>query len=302
MRRCIVGQAQSYLFLAVLTIFLFVASAKASDGSNKTASLGEKPPADIDEQVPPVRSDVPCPMAQLLHETGMRAQELVDNLQKFSATDRVDDVEQHKKERRAITSTYNYVAEIKHYPNGPSIEEYRESTSQNLTSQMHFNDLGTAAFALIFHPRFIQDYIVTCEGLGEWQGQTAWQLRFAQHPEHGNAFHVYRVPGGNVYPARLKGRAWISTDKFEVFRIETDLLLPIPQIYVEREHLIVEYGPVDFKKHGVQFWLPQMAELFIRQRGHRYHRRHTFSNYQLFSVETTQQIKQPKSPDDSPQN
>ena len=305
MRRNIIGPAQRYLLLGALTIFMVVhpISAQSAADRNKTANIVWESPADIDEQVPPVRSDVPCPLAHLLQETGVRAEELVANLQRFTATDRIDDVEQRKKSQpRATTSTFNYVAEIKQPATGLSIEEYRESTSQDFTSQMHFSDSGTAAFALMFHPSFIQDYIVTCEGLGELQGRPAWQLRFAQHPERGNDFHVYRVPNGGLYPVRLKGRAWISTDNFEVFRIETDLLQPIEQIHLEKEHLIVGYGPVGFEKHGVHLWLPQMAELYIDQRGHRYHRRHTFSNFQLFWIDTEQQTKGPKSPDNHPQD
>lgn len=306
MRRSIAGLAPRCLLLGVLAIFLLVhpmsAQSAANENRNKTASIVRDPPADIDEQVPPVHSDVPCPLPKLLHETGQRTLELVANLQRFSAVDRVDDVQMHKNgQPRAVTSRFHYVAEIKQSTVGPSVEEYRDRTSPDSTLQTHWEDAGTAAFALIFHPHYIQDYLVTCEGLGEWQGKPAWQLRFAQNPERGNAFHVYRVSNG-IYPVRLKGRAWISPDDFEVLRVETDLLQPVPQIRLEREHSIVEYGPVGFKKHGVQLWLPQTAELYIDHRGHRYHRRHTFSNFQLFWVETAQQIKEPQPPDKQPQD
>ena len=48
------------------------------------------------------------------------------------------------------------------------------------------------------------------------------------------------------------------------------------------------------KTGNVEMWLPQSAELYSDWRGKRMHRRHSFSNYILFSVDEKQRISEPK--------
>jgi hypothetical protein len=41
-------------------------------------------------------------------------------------------------------------------------------------------------------------------------------------------------------------------------------------------------------------WLPQSAEVYFDWRGHRAHRRHSFTDYMLFSIDDKQQIADPE--------
>jgi hypothetical protein len=70
----------------------------------------------------------------------------------------------------------------------------------------------------------------------------------------------------------------------------------MPDIELLREHQAIEYGPVRFKKNNTELWLPATAELYYEFRRHRYYRRHSFSDYLLFSVEDKQKIGAPKQP------
>ena len=99
---------------------------------------------------------------------------------------------------------------------------------------------------------------------------------------------------GPSYPVALKGRAWILADSFQIARLETDLIAPVPQIRLVADHTAIEYGPVRFRIREVEMWLPQSAEVFYDWRGKRIHRRHSFSNYMLFGVDQKQRISQPK--------
>jgi hypothetical protein len=49
-------------------------------------------------------------------------------------------------------------------------------------------------------------------------------------------------------------------------------------------------------------WLPQSAEVFADWRGRRFHRRHSFSKYLLFSVDEKQKISAPKITEEASQN
>jgi hypothetical protein len=99
----------------------------------------------------------------------------------------------------------------------------------------------------------------------------------------------------NVYSVGLRGRAWITTDSFQVMSIETDLVNTVPQIRLAAEHISIDYEPVQFRKKHEELWLPQNAELFFDFNGRRIHRRHHFDDYRLFSVDENQKISAPPS-------
>jgi hypothetical protein len=49
----------------------------------------------------------------------------------------------------------------------------------------------------------------------------------------------------------------------------------------------VEYEPVQFQKRSAKLWLPESAELYLDFKGRHLHRRHSFSNFLLFPVDTS---------------
>ena len=252
-------------------------------------------PPDIDEVIPPVEVNVSCPMQQILKATSSRTQDLIQSLQRFSADERIEQIEFDKngKSRNASTQV-NYVVQIEEGASRyPAIKEYRAGRATPY--QPSVVDTGTAIFALIFHASHLRSFDFRCEGLGHLRGSPVWQLRFEENADPNESFQAIRV-GGAVYLPRLKGRAWIATDGYEVLRIETDLVSPIPRIDFGREHLIINYAPVEFRNHSVRLWLPENAQVYISYRKHRYELVHTFSHFQLFSVDSDQAIKEPPVP------
>ena len=53
--------------------------------------------------------------------------------------------------------------------------------------------------------------------------------------------------------------------------------------------------PVFFKTTRTELWLPERASLYFDFRHHKYHRMHSFSSYQLFSVTARKSIRQTRS-------
>ena len=49
-----------------------------------------------------------------------------------------------------------------------------------------------------------------------------------------------------------------------------------------------------FGTHTQQLWLPLFAELYWERGARRLYRRHTYSDFKLFQVESTQQIQAPE--------
>lgn len=219
-------------------------------------------------------------------------------MQRFSATERIQFTQFDKNgaPRPATTAVFSYVSYIHEVrPGQLAVEEYRNDTVAVQAFPARMATTGTAAFALIFHPYYVNDFLVTCEGLGQWNGQAAWQLHFVQRPDRSNNFRGYRV-GPAYYPVRLKGRAWISQDDHQVLRIETDLAGTIPEIRLLKEHCSIDYGPVEFRKRHVRLWLPQSTEIFMDYRSRRYHLTHSFSDFKLFWVDTEEVAGRPRRP------
>lgn len=252
-------------------------------------------PPDVDEQMPPVRPGVPCSVNEVLAAAGLRVKQLMDSLQQFSATERVEHVSVDKKggSRGIESANFKYVAQIREVKPGQfDIQEYRNGSPSfpaNMSTQ------GMAAHALLLYPGVIDDLSVTCEGLGSVEGKPAWQLHFVQRPDKPPRFRQFRTAKG-WFNVGMKGRAWIAADSYQVMRMETDLAKPIPEIALRKDHVIIDYGAVAFPKRNVQLWLPETTDLYIDLNGQRSHRRHSFSNFELFWVDLNEKTKDPVSP------
>ena len=271
---------------------------KASDcssGTNTEDASVPWGPADIDQAMMPTRANAPCPLSEVLEGVSYRARELEENLQKFTAREQIEHLEIGKngKQRSGTSNNFNYVAEIFDSEGGAYINEYRSEIGGAATEHVPLADTGTAAFALVFLPHNMEEFVITCEGLTELDARTVWQLHFVQRTDRANDFRAYRI-NSQLYPVNIKGRAWVTPDTFEVLRLESDLVAPIKEIHLDREHLVIDYGPVAFPKRDVRLWLPDSVTLYIEYRGHRYERRHRFSGFQLFSVDTVQETKGPR--------
>jgi hypothetical protein len=67
----------------------------------------------------------------------------------------------------------------------------------------------------------------------------------------------------------------------------------MPNLELLLDHLVIDYGPVNFEHGKTTLWLPWYAELYLQLHGRRYHHRHTLTNYALFSVDTSNQTSAP---------
>jgi tetratricopeptide (TPR) repeat protein len=263
-------------------------------------------PPNVDEKVPGVEPGAVCTLEEIVRNAGKRVQEFVRNVDRFTATeslmhesiDKWGLVSSHEKRK------FDYVVSIGEVrPGFLNVEEFRRSAA----SQAGFPDgvitNGLPALILIFHPYNIGSFDLTCEGLTRWNGGLAWQVHFRQRADKPNTVRSYKLGlNGKSYAIALKGRAWIAADNFQVVRLETDLVAPVPEIRLVADHTAIDYTPVHFTDRKVDMWLPQNAEVYYDWRGRRSHRRHSFSEYLLFSVDDKQRIAAPKIEDQGATN
>ena len=155
-------------------------------------------PPDVDNDVPQVTPGTACPLNDVLLKAGKRIQELVENVDKFTASEVVEHQSVDKSGRLG----------------GPQRRQF--------------------------------NYLVSIE----------------------------QLPGGllNVTEYR-NGRT--DRDQFP-------------------DHVAIEYGPVQFRNGKVEVWLPSTCKFYMDFQGHRFYRLHRFKDFELFSVDFSQTLENPK--------
>lgn len=253
-------------------------------------------PPGIDETKLSVAPGVTCPLATVIEMSGNQVKELITDVSRIAAIERLlhEQVDEIGNPITKETRDFNYVASVtEDKPGFLEVDEYRSAHLGLSDFPDHIASSGFAALALVFHPDMRDNFDMTCEGQGDLHGQSVWLVHFRQRDDRPARIHDYKV-GGQTYAVKLKGRAWITTDKFQIVRIESELVSPMKPIQLLSEHQIVEYGPVPFQKKNTELWLPKTAEIYFDFRHHRYYRRHSFDHYMLFAIDSDEKRKEPQ--------
>jgi hypothetical protein len=210
-------------------------------------------PPGIDDIKLNVAAGTACPTEKVIEESGKRVQALVEDVSRFAAVEDLfhQRLDAYGLPTRTDTRKFNYVASISEEQSGYlSVDEYRAEKLGLTGYPDQIASSGFAALALVFHPHMRDNFEMKCEGLGDWRGQPSWLVRFQQRGDRPNRIQSYKV-GTQIHPVNLKGRAWITAEKFQIVRIEAELISPMPEIQLLSEHQVVEYGPrpISQEKH-----------------------------------------------------
>jgi hypothetical protein len=243
--------------------------------------------------IPPPSQFSSCSIAEVLPHVTANAHEFVDNVNRITATEIV------KLERRrgngnledTVHIKANYVANIQLRDSRYfSVDEYRDGYASR---RGFVQAIGSTTLVLLFHPIHLDQFDIACKGLGIWHGTPAYLLNFQQRPDRPNTMSSFSTRRGS-YAISLKGTAWVDATTFQVVHLETDLLKPIPELFLDFEHQSLDYGPVVFAARHVSLWLPQSVDITVHVSGKQFNARHSYSNYQLFVIDTGQKIAKPK--------
>ena len=264
--------------------------------ANPLAQFPRWTPPNIDDAIPPVDREISCPMPQILAESGKRVLEFVENVNRYTATETFqhESVNEFGLAIRSERLRFSYVVSIQEFRPGVfDVQEFRDNTTSAEMLPENVDTRGTVALLFVFHPNYAEDYDFQCEGQTHEAGQTVWQVHFAQKPGSAPRLHSYRL--ANLYfRVGIKGRAWISSDTFQVLRMESDVVKRVPEIRLRAEHQEIRYGPVQFEKRQLVLWLPTSSETYLDFNGHRFHRRQEFSKFLLFWVDDKEIIRAPR--------
>jgi tetratricopeptide (TPR) repeat protein len=257
-------------------------------------------PPDVDSEKLDLDSSGACDLNQVVDAAGGRAKELVQNVDRFTATEEIEHsiISPMGLQTSRETRKFDYLVEIRQVGKTDlDVREYRNSSNSVAIKDFpgHIATVGLPTLALIFHPYMRAKYEFRCEGRSSWNGHAAWVVHFNQRADHASTMLTYHV-GNRFVAVGQKGRAWIDVGTSQVLAMESDIMRPAPEIRLARDHQLIEYGPVSFRDKSLQLWLPKSADWYCSISGQRFHRRHTFSQFLLFSIDDKQKIGAPTEP------
>ncbi len=253
-------------------------------------------PPNIDAPLRSRISSPPCVLADALQQAGARANEFVSNLQNFTAQEMIEyeALGSTGKVRDTSAGTFDYVVVLESTLQGTSVQESRNPERGGHLFPASTRDVGLPSMALIFLAELQGDYEMSCEGTTKWNAQPAWVVHFRQRKDKPVQTVAFRGDKGAVYPAKLKGRAWIASDSGEVMHLETSLVESAAPMHIRDWYLSIDYAPVKFRTQNVSIWLPQNVDSYCEYEDFRTITYHTFGNFMLFSVHTDQEIEKPQ--------
>jgi len=261
-------------------------------------AIAEHPwaPPDIDSAAPETAKDIPCNTEAVLAAGESRMKSQLLDFEKFTATERIEqqEVDRYGWPGPAKTRDFSYIVIVR--PLGKD-SVYVEESRNGSTGTAGFDSaiVTTSLNALgvnILQPYYRDRFVYTCEGLAHVRGNAAWQVRFEQKTEARDGVRSWKT-NRKTYDIPLKGRIWISSANFTIVRVETDLREAVKDLQLTKDHLVVDYGPVDFASGTNQLWLPWTADMFVELKGKRYHDKHTLTDYLLFAVDTSEKVAKP---------
>jgi len=253
-------------------------------------------PPDVDDSRPVLAETATCPDQDVVTAASKEVERMASGLGEVGAREDIlqEELDGLGRSKSIDHFSTDYDADIRVLRNGDlSVYEVRNRNMPEATKGAPPVARGLVGLSFVFHPRYLEDFTFSCEGLTDWKGRPAWSIYFTQRQDRRARLHVY-MDSGQMFPAFVKGRALVDQANSEILHMETDLLKPIHDLRLEQEHLVVDYGPVTFTLTGQRFWLPVQANLFVHLYGRLYHVRHSLRDYIVFKVDTTYKVGAPK--------
>ena len=290
-------------FVLFLTITLLATlatansrAAGASQGKQKKPPPLQWNPPQVEAPIPSISAAPPCPLPDVLKLASLRTTELIDHLLNFDAHEQVryEEFDPLGIPTMAIAEKFDYLVDFGPQPGPLRVQETRTpltgTAGENIGSIV---DRGLPVLALIFYPGLQGDYEMRCEGSAQWNNQPAWVVYF--HQVNGMRPRTLSMTTAvSSFPVSLKGRAWIAADSGQIMHLETNLVKGVPIIDLRANAVSIDYAPVAFSSRNLELWLPKSAVAYTDYGKRRTIIEHTFSDFQLFSVQTQQVIEKPK--------
>jgi hypothetical protein len=225
----------------------------------------------------------------------------------FNETGAVETVRQARigadlKGREVQVNRYHYIMQNESTKEHCLINEYRASVEGGRGAQPKQAEgfMITSDFVstlAVFLPELKAG--VTFRFLGRQQvaGRRTYVIAFAQRPSISPPLISFATPSQGRGLAHLQGIAWIVDGQYQVLRVHTDLLYPLPDVRLQLLSADIDYRPRLLAGSTRDFWLPVGVTVRLDWAGKRMRNEHILSNYVLFSVDARDRKHSAKNPE-----
>jgi tetratricopeptide (TPR) repeat protein len=256
-----------------------------------------RPPTDLTSLEPATDQG---PLDSILSAVGKTVAQFFAN---FPNTSSQEDIHQEKLRRKEkvgakLDQRFRYLCFTPAEAWGLSFDEYRADQLGNRASPQGLQDgfmltSGFASASLLFHPNYQSQANFRYLGRLKAHGRDTYVVAFAQKPGKARLSGAFKLADISM-TTFSQGLAWIDAQNYQITRLRTDLLRPLPEINLERETTEIAYGEVHFKGLPGEFWLPQQVTVTVDWNGKHLRNEHRYSEFKVFNVEATEKIRKPK--------
>ncbi len=152
---------------------------------------------------------------------------------------------------------------------------------------------GFTSAALNFHPQYRSESTFRYLGRQSINGRKTFVVGFAQIPGKAHLSGAFRQ-GETSTTTFFQGLAWIDTATYQITRLHTELLAPLPELQLEKEDTDINIQEVHFNHQKETLSLPTEITVTLDWNRKRFRNRREYSDFRVFSVETGQKIGKPK--------
>jgi Tfp pilus assembly protein PilF len=261
------------------------------------APLPPRSPVDLLQGLEPAKDQEQ--LSSILDGVGTKILELIKN---FPNTSSLEVIHQEKVSHRggggSQDQKFRYLCLASSEASGPSFLEYRTDFAGNEArpeglSEGFMLTTGFTSAALIFHPEYRAESTFQYLGRQKVNGRNAYVVAFAQIP--GKAHFTGNFRQGSTSGTMFsQGVAWIDTATYQIIRLHTDLLAPLPELRLEKETVNIDFNEVQFRSLKGPLWLPENVTVAIDWNGKQLRNQHEYSDFKIFQVDTSQKMGKPK--------
>ena len=270
---------------------------KAKEKAGPTIDYLHKPIPEL-KDLEPAKDQ--APLDSILSAVGKNVEAYFRN---FPNTTLLEEIHQEKLSRKGkvgetLDQKFHYLCLVPTEDKELGFNEYRAGLSGEIGQPQGLSDgfmltSGFASASLLFHPAYQAESIFKYLGRQKVDGRNTFVLAFAQRPEKARPNSVFKV-GPTSMVTFSQGLAWVDAENYEIIRLRTDLLKPLPEVLLDKETTEIDFTENHFKSSPEGFWLPHQVKVSVVWNGRSLLNTHAYSGFKLFNVGATQRIGKPK--------
>ncbi len=262
------------------------------------------PLAGLVKEIPELAGLEPASSQDALPEILARSEENVDRFFQFlpnvyaAEQIRADKIGKHGKVVDSRDEKFNYFVTVQAAKSGVNLTEYRSNSagkdqSDRKPDEGHMLTKGFTALTLLLHSNFKAGSQFRYLGEQVLAGHKTHVIAFAQNPESAQPLEEFIMK--NYSESVLQqGVAWIDSDNYQLMRLRTDLLKPMPRLDLRKQTTVITYDKVKFRESPLETRLPSEVAVTVELKDKTFHNLHRYSDFKLFHVDTIERIKAPK--------